>query len=154
VPTGLRAHPPPGPPPLHRRRAPRYGSIYSKTLRTKFFRRRSIMWTFVARPCRSSGCDNPPACVASRLTPKGDSTLTWLVDFHERHALRLLPGCPPPTPMPAAKSAARTLLAAKIYAANICLARGQECIWGVTSLEKKSRTSRAGDLGAGVHIVF
>jgi hypothetical protein len=56
-----------------------YGNIYSKTLRTGFFRRRVILWTSAARSCRSSGCDTLPACVASRLAPMKDSSLTWLV---------------------------------------------------------------------------
>jgi hypothetical protein len=38
------------------------------------------MRTPAARPCRSSGYDPPSACVASRLAPKGDSILAWLVD--------------------------------------------------------------------------
>jgi hypothetical protein len=55
------------------------GNIYSKTLRTGFFRLRMIMWTSAARSCRSSGCYPPPRCVASRLAPRGDSSPTWLV---------------------------------------------------------------------------
>jgi hypothetical protein len=37
---------------------------------------------------------------------------------------------------------------------NTCPARGHESIRGVSSFGKKHRTSRAGDLDAGVHIVF
>jgi hypothetical protein len=54
-----------------------------KTLRTGFLRRRSIMWTFAAIPCRSSGCGPPPGCVAFSLTPKGGSRFTKLVDYHQ-----------------------------------------------------------------------
>jgi hypothetical protein len=41
----------------------------SKPPRTGFFRRGSIPWTSAARPCRSSGHDPPPSCVAPNLTP-------------------------------------------------------------------------------------
>jgi hypothetical protein len=47
------------------------GNIYPKTLRTGFIRRRMILWISAARPRRSSGCDPPPACVASRFAPIG-----------------------------------------------------------------------------------
>jgi hypothetical protein len=57
-----------------------YGNVYSKALRTGFFRRRSILRTSTAIPCRPSGCDPPSACVASRLAPKKNSRFTWLVD--------------------------------------------------------------------------
>jgi hypothetical protein len=50
--------------------------IFSKTPRTGLFRRRAILKTAAARPCRSSGCDPPPSCVASGLAPRGDLRLS------------------------------------------------------------------------------
>jgi hypothetical protein len=46
----------------------------------RFFRRRMIMRTSTARPCRSSGGDPPPSGVASSLAPRADSKLTKLDD--------------------------------------------------------------------------
>jgi hypothetical protein len=50
--------------------------------RTGFFRRRMILRNSVGRPCRSSGGDPPPACVATRVAPKGSSSPKGLVGFH------------------------------------------------------------------------
>ena len=53
-----------------------YGNLSSKTPRTGFFRRRMILPTSAARPCRSSGCDSPPSCVSSGLSPKGNQKVS------------------------------------------------------------------------------
>jgi hypothetical protein len=58
------------------------------------------MRTSAAKPCRSSGCDSPPSCVASSLAPRGDGKHTWLATTSERRALALLPSCPPLAPSP------------------------------------------------------
>ena len=50
--------------------------FFPKTPRTGLFRRRAILMTAAARPCRSSGCDPPLSCVASGLTPMGDLRLS------------------------------------------------------------------------------
>jgi hypothetical protein len=55
-------------------------NCFTETLRTGLFRRRPIMSSTAARPCRSSGCDLPPACFWSCLTPGGCSMSTRLVD--------------------------------------------------------------------------
>jgi hypothetical protein len=49
--------------------------IFSKKPRTGLFRRRVILRTAAARPCRSSGCNPPPSCVASCLarSPLGET---------------------------------------------------------------------------------
>jgi hypothetical protein len=52
-----------------------YGNIFPKASRTGFFRRRSILRIAAARPCRSSGRDPPPFCVASSLAPRVDLKL-------------------------------------------------------------------------------
>jgi hypothetical protein len=54
-----------------------------------------IIRTSAARPCRSSGCDPPPSCVASSLAPGGNLELAGLAIACERRALALLPCCPP-----------------------------------------------------------
>jgi hypothetical protein len=51
-----------------------YGN-FSKNPRTKFFRRRMILRTSVAKPCHSSGCDQPPSCVVITHAPMGDINL-------------------------------------------------------------------------------
>jgi hypothetical protein len=45
--------------------------IFSKITRTGLFQQRMILRTAAARPCRSSGCDCPPSCVAFCLPPMG-----------------------------------------------------------------------------------
>jgi hypothetical protein len=77
-----------------------YGYISPKTPRTGFLRRRLILRTAIARPCRSSGCDPHPSCVASGLAPRGGLKLTSPATASERRALVMLPSCPPPSPTP------------------------------------------------------
>jgi hypothetical protein len=73
-----------------------YGNIPPpKTPRTGFFRRWVILRTAAARPCRSSGCDPPPSCVASRLAPRGDLKLS--------HGWRLLASAVPQRYFPAVR---------------------------------------------------
>jgi hypothetical protein len=122
-----------------------------KPLHTGFFRRQMIVWSSAAIPCRSSGCDPPPACVASCLAPRGDSSPTWLVGCH---VLALLPGCPRPPPMPATNSDMSVPSSPRNDSSNTCPTRRQESIQGVPSLEKKYRTSRAGDHNACVQIII
>jgi hypothetical protein len=73
---------------------------FPKNPRTGFFRWRMFLWTSTARPCRSSGCDPPPSCVATSLAPKGDIKLKGLSTASERRALALLPNRPLPTQHP------------------------------------------------------
>jgi hypothetical protein len=113
-----------------------------------------MVWTSAARPCRSSGCDPPPACVVSRLAPKASSSLTWLVDCQR-------------APCPSAASeqsvaisnARRQLRSARTSSPpndprDTCLARRPESMHGASSLEKESRISREGDHDVGVLRIF
>jgi hypothetical protein len=54
------------------RRATKDVGYGPKTPRTGFSRRRMILRTSVAVPCRFSGYDHPPSCVAFSLAPRGD----------------------------------------------------------------------------------
>jgi hypothetical protein len=127
--------------------------IFSKTPRTGFFRRRMIMRTSAARPCRSSGCDPSPSCVASSLAPRRDLKLTELATASERRALALLPICPPPTPTPSShRLSLRTLLCQKHFA-DAALARLSGEYLRVFSHEKNYRTIRAGDPCASLRIL-
>jgi hypothetical protein len=72
-----------------------------KTLHPGVYWRRSIMWTSAAKPCRSSGCDPPPACVSSRPAPMGGTSVVphGSSVASELLPLAMLPGYPPPTSM-------------------------------------------------------
>jgi hypothetical protein len=78
----------------------------------------------------------------------GWPSLTWLVDVQR-----------PPFPsaasrLSAANSDPHLLSSPQSNSSNACLTRRHESIRGVSSLENKSRTSRAGDLDDGVHMTF
>jgi hypothetical protein len=115
---------------------------FPKTPRTGFFRRRMILRISAARPCRSSGCDPPPSCVASGLVPRGDLKLAGLATASERRALALLPNCPPPAPTPLShRLSVRTLLHQKNFANDApALCRESICEYSVT--ETTYRTGR------------
>jgi hypothetical protein len=72
--------------------------FHPKTLRTGFFRRRSILRTSAATPCRSCGCYPPPSCLASSLTPMETRIPQGWTTARERLALALLSGISPPVP--------------------------------------------------------
>jgi hypothetical protein len=125
----------------------------SKTLRNGIFWRRSILRTSAARPCRSSVCNPPPAYVASRLASGETRDSHGLSSASERRALALLPGRPPPAPTPAANSDP-PIPSSPPKSSDACPINGHKSILGVSSHEKKYRTSRAGDLGEGVQVIF
>jgi hypothetical protein len=122
--------------------------------RTGLFRRRVILRTAAARPCRSSGCDPPPSCVASGLAPKGDFKLS--------QGWRLLASAVPQRCFP---SVLRQLQhprpsadpSVPFFAKNISqtppppLRRESICEYLVA--EKTYRTGRAGDPYAGVRML-
>jgi hypothetical protein len=129
--------------------------IFSQNPRTGFFRRRVILRTAASKPCRSSGCDPPPACVASSLAPKGDLKLS--------QGWRLLASAMPQRYFPAVRrqlqhprpSADPSVpFFAKKHFANAAPAPSSgEFLRVFSSRGKTYRTGRAGDPCAGVRIL-
>jgi hypothetical protein len=123
-----------------------------KTPRTGFFRRRMILMTSAARPCRSSGCDPPPSCVASSLAP-GGIKLKGLSTASEGRALALLPSCPPPAPTPSSPADPSVPFFAKNISQTPPPPHRWESIREYLVAEKTYRIGRAGDPYAGVRIL-
>jgi hypothetical protein len=116
-----------------------------------------ILWTSSDIPCRSSGCDPTPACVASGLAPMGNSSPTWFVGCHRApcpSVASLLSATPPPAPTPAADSNPSVPSSPQNDPSNIVRARRHESKRVVSSLKNKYRTSRAGVLDNGVKMIF
>jgi hypothetical protein len=127
--------------------------IFPKTPRTGIFRRRAILGTAAARPCRSSGCDPPPSYVASCLAPRGDLRLSqgWrllasAVPYRCFPAIRRQLQHPRPSADPSVP------FFAKKYFANAAPAPSSGEYLRVFDSEKTYRTGRAGDPCAGVRI--
>jgi hypothetical protein len=126
--------------------------MYPKTLRTGFFRRRSIMLTSAARPCRSSCCHPPPSCVAPSFTPMETRISHGWSIASEGLALALLPGCPPQALTPAShRCSVRTPFRQEIFRTPPRPLVGRVCV-SIQS-RKTCRTGQAGDVFVGARIL-
>jgi hypothetical protein len=113
-----------------------------------------ILRTSDASPCRSSGCDPPPACVVSRLASMGAAIPAWLVGCQRAPChgaasrLSAISSNAPTTSDPSVPSSPQN------DPSDTYPACRHESFQEVSRLEKKYRTSRAGDLDDGVQIIY